>query len=83
MMIEGFLTNYFQKLIEKFRSLVVYDNSARYRDIVFSLSSYDCEIIDGSKSTIVSRECAMIVWRKLTDDQKGTKSLIIYLPIDE
>jgi len=83
MKIEEFLTNYFQKLIEKFRSLVVYDSSVRYRDIVCSLSSYDCEIIDGSKSTIISRECAMSVWRKLADDPKGRKSLIIYLPIDK
>jgi len=81
MSIQEFIYNHLKKRLEKTVSLVVYDSDRRYKEVVSNLAGDDCEVIDGTESTIIGREQALNRWRRLMDDQKKQKHLIIYVPI--
>ena len=81
MSIQEFIHDHLKKRLEKTISLVVYDPDERYKRVVSSLAGDDCEVIDGTGSTIIGREQALDRWRRLMDDQKKQKYLVVYLPI--
>ena len=81
MSIQEFIHDHLKKRLEKTVSLVVYDPSERYKEIVSSLAGDECEVIDGTESTIIGREQALDRWRGLMDDQKKQKHLVVYIPI--
>lgn len=81
MAIQDFIREQLRKRIEKTISLVVYDPEKRYRDIVHALASDDCQVIDGSESTILGREQALDAWRRLAVEKGKQKHLLVYLPI--
>lgn len=81
MSIQDFIYDHLKKRLEKLIALVVYDPDERYKGVVSSLASNDCEVIDGTESTIIGREQALDRWRRLMDDQKEQKHLVVYLPI--
>lgn len=81
MSIQVFIHDHLKKRLEKTVSLVVYDPDERYKGIVSNLAGDDCEVIDGTESTIIGREQALNRWRRLMDDQKKQKHLVVYLPI--
>ena len=81
MSIQEFIYDHLKKRLEKTVSLVIYDPDERYKEIVSSLAGDDCEVIDGTESTILGREHALDRWRRLMDDQKKQQHLVIYLPI--
>lgn len=81
MTIQEFIRDRFAKRLEKQASLVVYDPDTRYREIVHSLKSADCAVIDGSESTILGREKALDSWRELAAQSKKQKHLVVYVPL--
>jgi len=83
MSIQDFIHDHLRKRLEKTIALVVYDPEQRYKEIVSILASDDCQVIDGTESTIQGREQAVDVWRMLMDDQQKQKHLVVYLPISK
>ena len=81
MAIANFIKDHLYKRLEKSSCMVIYDPISRYRDLVLSMAYERCRVIDGSKSTIISRETAMDAWCDLAEQKNGLKYLIIYLPI--
>jgi len=59
------------------RVLVVYDEFQRYRDICLSMASDNIFVVDGSDSSIESREAASI---NLAAFGRGGQKLLIYVP---
>lgn len=81
MKIREFLKEYFQKRLERFGCLTVYDPEQRYRDLLMELDGDICRVIDGSRSTILAREEAMETWQRLGDSSGSLQSMLVYLPI--
>lgn len=81
MKIREFLRGHFQKRLEKSGCMVFYDPEERYREVVQDLEEPGCRVIDGSRSTILSREQAMEDWRLLAESSDQLQSMVIYLPI--
>ena len=81
MKIREFLKEYFQKRLERFGCLTVYDPEQRYRDLLMELDGGICRVIDGSRSTILAREEAMETWQRLGDPSGSLQSMLVYPPI--
>ncbi|MEA2083912.1 MAG: PglZ domain-containing protein [Thermodesulfobacteriota bacterium] len=78
--IQEYIATHLRQRLDDFRSLVVYDQEERYREIVTALAGEDCVVIDGSQSTILGREQAMDTWRDMAAGS-DVQHLLVYLPI--
>ncbi|MBM4289136.1 MAG: PglZ domain-containing protein [Deltaproteobacteria bacterium] len=81
MTIQDFISDHFLRRLKKTMALVVYDPERRYHSIVMNLAGDDCQVIEGSASTITGREQALELWRGLVRDPQKPQFLLIYLPI--
>lgn len=83
MRIKDSIREHLDKRLKRSPVLVVYDPERRYFDIVQSLAVENCRLIDGSLSTILGREQAILEWCLLAEDENIGNRLIIYLPINK
>ena len=60
--------------------LVIYDPDRRYRELCMSLAAEKRCVIDASQSSIEAREQAMSAFQRLTQQNGGLESLIVYVP---
>ncbi len=81
MKIRDFLKERFRKRLEQSACVVFYDPEERFRELVLDLEDSECRVIDGSYSTILSREQAMDGWRRLAEESDPLRYMAIYLPI--
>jgi hypothetical protein len=78
MTIETFIADQISKRLATVRSLVLYDPEKLYAAVVNGLQCPDCTVVDGSASTILSRERAETAFRELAADD--AKRLLVYMP---
>lgn len=76
MTIQEFISEHLQGRLKKTTALVVYDPDSRYQNIVLNLAGDNCQVIEGSASTIRWREQALELWRGLVRDPQKTQSLV-------
>lgn len=81
MKIEEYIRVCFEKRLQEAPVLVVYDSEKRFADICKAMDSEKRTVIDGTSSTIRSREATMEAWSRIADGEAEGKSLLIYLPI--
>jgi len=70
--------HFLDKLINHY-TLLIYDESKRYHEIVLSINEPDIKIIDGSNSLLLAHEQGMNAWQNFETD--GDQRLIFYLPV--
>ena len=81
MKITDFIKNKFVAKLKERQILVIYDPQKIYKEIVDSLNNLEITLVDGSKSTILSRFAAMSALQGLSDDGSSERQMVIYLPI--
>lgn len=81
MKIEGYIQDLLRERLVSGECLVLYDADARYRQLAKGLVDEQCQVVDGSTSSIQTREQATDLWLSLGKISQGTKRLLIYAPV--
>jgi hypothetical protein len=81
MTIQEYLKSHFEKKAKENGCLVLYDPGKKYKPIIRAITG--CEVIDAESSTILGRETAMDLWKKLGDEPDTAKNFLAYLPIEK
>jgi len=81
-MIKDFIKQYLLEKIARKHSLLFYDASGFYHDLVLELESENIKVFDASKNVVTEREAALDYW--VNEMPKGLdKKLIFYVPFDK
>jgi hypothetical protein len=81
-MIREFIQSSFRERAERAGALFVYDGVGCFRDILRSMSSESCTVIDAGDSYIEAEERAVEIWARAGDPKSAGKCLIAYIPYD-
>jgi hypothetical protein len=80
MKISDYIKDLVGRRVAKAECLVLYDPDRRYRDLVLSLESAQCRVVDGSAGVIQGREEATALWLQIGAVSSGSGQLLVYLP---
>lgn len=78
-MIESFIKEHINSKFGSHQSLVVYDDTGFFHDLITEMSNDDIKVFDTSQNIVVERELALEYWMNdLVDNQE--KRMIVYVP---
>jgi len=78
-----YVSDLFERRLDREECLVVYDPAERYRPAVEELDTSERTIIYGDEGTIEGREAAMDTWVEMGKNSPGGHELLIYLPTEK
>jgi hypothetical protein len=76
MNIRGCIQDLLRERLASTECLVLYDPDARYRALETGLVNEQCQVVDGSFSTIQAREQATDLWLSLEKKFHGAEQLL-------
>jgi hypothetical protein len=83
MTVLDYVSDLFERRLDREECLLVYDPAERYRPAIEELEDGDRTVIYGEEGTIEGRENAMETWTEMSENSPGGHELLIYLPTEK